>query len=226
MTKNSEKTSLKFMVISAIALIMVFGAAAPAIIPANASHDEPPFDITITKETDCPDAVLFVQLDCTVWITNDGTVPTIIVETIPAGMDVGPVDDTEHTGVCTVDKASKGGDNSRSSKGNSKGKNNSATKVVCELLAGEVVHLEISSNMNNGNKQRPTSCGAGDDLEVNGGVDAFAGDGAGNLILVQLHDADGNPIDGDGNPVADGTFLVPILVDSTPEVFVDVACPV
>jgi len=224
MTKNSEKTSLKFMVISAIALIMVFGAAAPAIIPAYASHDEPAFDITIDKVTDCPDAFLFVQLDCTVWITNTGADPTIIVETIPAGMHVDSVDDTGLAGDCTVDKASKGGDNSRSA--NSKGKNNSATKVVCELLPDEVVHLEISSNMNNGNKQRPTSCGAGDDLEVNGGVDAFAGDGSGNLILVQLHDGNGNPIDGDGNPVADGTFLVSILVDSTPEVFVDVACPV
>jgi hypothetical protein len=223
MTKNSEKTSLKFMVISAIALIMVFGAAAPAIIPAYASHDET-FDITIDKVTNCSDAVLFVQLNCSVWITNTGTDPTIIVETIPAGMDVDDVDNDGHTGVCTVDKASKGGDNSRS--GNSKGKNNSATKVVCELLPGESVHIEISSNMNNGNKQRPTSCGAGDDFEVNGGVDAFAGDGSGNLILVQLHLEDGTPVDGDGNVVSEGDFLVPILVTSTPEVFVDVACPV
>jgi len=226
MTKNSEKTSLKFMMISAIAMIMVFGAAAPAIIPANASHDEPAFDITINKVTQCDGAFLHVQLDCRVWITNTGADETIIVETIPAGMDVVDVTITTFLGAdCTIEKASKRGDTNRS--GNSKAKNNSATKITCVLQGGnDDIHFDIESNTNNGNKQRPTSCGEGDDLEVNGGVSAFATNGDGTLKLVQLHLGDGTPVDGDGNVVTEGDFLVPILVDSTPEVFVDVSCDV
>jgi len=226
MTKNSEKTSLKFMVISAIALIMVFGAAAPAIVPANATDDEPDFDISINKMTTCADAFLYQQLDCEIWITNNGDDETIIVETIPASMDV--VDETITTfegAECTIEKASKGGDNKRNA--SSQAKNNSATKITCVLQGdGDDIHFDIESNTNNGNKQRPTSCGAENDFEVNGGVDAFATDGAGNLLLVQLHDGGGNPIDGDGNAVAEGEFLVPILVDSTDPVFVPVSCPV
>ncbi len=225
MTKNNKKTSLKFMVISAIAMIMVFGAAAPAIIPANASHAEPDFDITITKETDCADAFLHVQLDCEVWITNTGTDQTIIVETIPATMDVnGPI--ATSAGLdCTIEQASKGGDNRRNA--NSQAKNNSAKKITCVLQGdGDDIHFTISSNTNNGGKQRPTSCGLGDDLEVNGGVAAFATNGDGTLKLVQKHDVDGTPVDGDGNVVPEGDFLIPILVTSTDQVFVDVSCDV
>jgi hypothetical protein len=223
MTKNSEITSLKFTVISAIAMIMVFGAVAPSIIPASASHDEPVFDVTITKEVDCEDAVQFVQLDCTVWITNDGTDQTIIVETIPAGMELASaIDEDVGKEDCTV--AASNANGKANSQGKSKGVG--STKVTCVLDAGEDIHFDIESRETKSGKQKPTSCGEGDDFEVNGGVDAYATDGAGNLLLVQLHDEFGNPIDGDGNPVNEGEFLVPILVDSTDPVFVDVECPI
>lgn len=223
MTKNNEKTTLKFMVISAIAMIMVFGAVAPAIIPAYASHNEPAFDVTIDKQTDCADAFLFTQLDCTVWITNDGTDQTIIVETIPAGMELdSAIDEDAGKEDCTVAVSNaKGKANS-----NGKAKGHGTTKITCVLDSGENIHFDITSNDNPAGKQRPTSCGEGDDFEVNGGVDAFATNGDGTLKLVQLHLGDGTPVDGDGNVVTEGDFLVPILVDSTPEVFVDVTCPV
>jgi len=225
MTKNNEKTTLKFTVISAIAMIMVFGAVAPAIISAYASHDEPAFDVTIDKQTTCDPAVLFTQLDCEVWITNTGADETIIVETIPAGMEVIDGSITTAEGAdCTIESSNKNG----KAHSNGKAQGHGSTKITCVLEGGvsDDIHFEIESNSNPADKQRPTSCGEGDDFEVNGGVDAFATDGAGNLLLVQLHDGNGNPIDGDGNPVAEGEFLVPILVDFTDPVFVPVSCPV
>lgn len=215
MTTSEIKTS-KFMVIPVLAAIMVFGAIAPSIIPASASHDEGPFDVEIIKDVVCDDAVQKEQLNCSVSISRTGADQVIIVETIPAGMEY--VEDSLIGDDCTIEASNANG------KTNGKSKGVGSTKITCLWDADESISFEIESReTKNGKWFKPTSCGE-DAFEVNGGVDAFATDGEGNLLLVQLHDEDGNPIDGDGNPVEEGEYLVPVIAFSTEPVYVDVEC--
>jgi len=204
MTYNKKISFGKVAGVSLLSLVMMFAAIAPSMTQANAGGDDPPPTGTISKQhieiidnPECFTGIIIAKSSstfCGFLISYNGD-PAIVEDTVPAEWEVvlivGEDFGFPFSGNCTFESAGKNVDKS-------------ATKITCdeatELVVGFIVQTRESPGSGKGNQEilkfKPTSCG---DLVLNDGAVAYAGDGAGEKILV---------LDADGN-------LVPIVIDTS-----------
>jgi hypothetical protein len=116
---------------------------------------------------------------CNLWITYNGTESGIMVDTIPAHLNVIDVTST-NSEECLVEFSNANG----KEKSNKNPRVTSATIVTCELDEDDEVHIETltraspsngkGNNQNKLDKYSPTGCGL---FEVNGGILFYEGEG-------------------------------------------------
>ncbi len=173
--------------VSLLSIVMMFAVAAPSMTQAYAG----PFSGTIEKfllgtDAECFTGITIVKpttTSCVFLIFYEGD-PAIVEDTVPAEFKVTDIDNT--VGTCTFESAGKKADKS-------------ATKITCveDVFIFAFVSVETRESpatKNNDRKDakfKPTSCG---DLVLNDGAVAYAGDGAGAKILVEVQEGIFEPI--------------------------------
>jgi hypothetical protein len=127
-------------------------------------------------DVDCVDGLDIANdtaSSCDLWINYTGTEAGIMVDTIPAHLNV-----TSVSAECDMEFSNANGKD----KSGKKSRVTSATIVTCELEEGDEVHIETITrespstvkNTNKLDKFSPTSCGL---FEVNGGILFYEGEG-------------------------------------------------
>jgi len=211
-TKGNTKNFLALTIVATIAAIFIIPAGL-----ANASHLE---DFgTLTKTTICAPMTQFEQATCTInvtWSSGDANAD-LVVETIPAGFGVKDaskmaLEDAD----CTVKPSNANG------KSNGKSKGVGSTKITCKGTDIDIT-FDTLSRETKSSKQKPTSCD--EPFETNGGVTVTQLDEDMEVVLVPLHNDDGDFLDVDGNVVdtEEEAALVPSTMSESEE-FANVTC--